>query len=99
MKFADFFKKAGNVVKKILGVIESIVPDEQMLAAVAFVEAAAERFADNTERRQWVQGKLQARFPGMSDTLATVITHLALLAIKKEVKALSEKAVKQIEGA
>ena len=99
MKLVEFFKKIGSVTKRLLGLAEALIPDEQMLAGVAFVEAAADRFAEHqaAEKKEWVQGKLQHRYPGMSETIANVVIHLALLGLKKGIHKVADEAEKQIE--
>lgn len=80
-----FFKKLGSVFAHILHGIEKVVPDEQLIAGIEYVEHAAEAFVDNTERRQWVIAQLMNRFH-VSESIARLITELAVFQVKKGIE-------------
>lgn len=88
---AGFFKKIVGVFKFIWKGIDKVVPDEQIIAAIEYVEAAADQFLDNSLRRAWVVEQLMKRFP-ISESLARLITELAVTQVKRGIDKLADEA-------
>lgn len=80
-----FFKGIAHVFAFIWKHVEKVVPDEQLIAGIEYVERAAEQFVDNTQRRQWVIEQLMKRFP-IGENIARLIVELALFQVKKGVE-------------
>lgn len=94
MNLIEFFKKVGNVLKHAFKLVDKLIPDEQMLAGIRFVEQAAEQFVDNGLRRAWVVEQLMKMFH-IPESIARLITELAVTQVKNGIEAVTDK----VEGA
>lgn len=84
-KIADFFKKIEHVFERIWHGVEKVIPDEQLIAGIEYVEHAAVAFVENSQRRQWVIEQLMKRFP-IGENIARLIVELALFQVKKGIE-------------
>jgi hypothetical protein len=81
MGLFDFFKKVGRVLRGAFAVIQKIVPEVQLVAAIELARDAAKRFIDNTDRRNYVISELMLRFP-IGESVARFLVELAVQQIK-----------------
>lgn len=75
--------KVGHVFSGLWGFLKHAVPDEQLIAAVEYCEKAAEKFVDNSQRREWVVGQLRGRFH-ISESIARLLVELAIQQVKNK---------------
>ena len=84
MGLLDWFKKLGSWVKKAIVVVQEVVPNEILAAAVAWVKVTANTQLDNTQKRELVVAQLHSRFPGVSESILRLAVELAVRLVKKE---------------
>lgn len=84
MSILSFFRSVGSVLSKVWKGIKLVIPDEQLLFAIGLVEEAATKLADNPSRREWVVTELIKRF-GIPESVARLITELAVRAVKDQI--------------
>ena len=84
MGLLDWFKKLGSWVKKAIVVVQEVVPDDVLDAAVRWVKVAANKQLDNAGKREQVVAQLHARFPGISESILRLAVELAVRLVKKE---------------
>ncbi len=79
----NWIKALGGLIKKALGyAAKAGLTDEVMKKALELVRQAAEQFADNTERREFVIAALMRL--GLPERLARLAVELAVMIWKKE---------------
>jgi hypothetical protein len=74
----------GKKMAVVLHLVATLITDEQVSLAMVFVREASTNIVGNTNRKEWVSGQLQQRFH-LSESLANLITELALQAVKKQI--------------
>ena len=74
----------GHRVAIVLHLVAHLVTDEQVDIAMIFVRKASTDITGNAQRRVWVSDQLQSRFH-ISESIANLITELALQAVKKQI--------------
>ena len=94
-KIVDFFKKIGSALKHVWKVVDKIIPDEQLIAGIEYVEQAAVSFVDNSLRRAWVIEQLMKRF-GIPESIARLITELAVTQVKRGIHEGADKAEAEV---
>lgn len=86
-----FFKKLGSALKHVWKVVDKLVPDEQLIAGIEYVEQAAVQFVDKGLMRAWVLEQLMKRF-GIPESIARLITELAVAQVKNGIHEGADKA-------
>lgn len=84
-----FLKKLGSVFKALWKGIEKVIPDEQLLAGIDYVEHAIISGLSKPEARHWVIAQLMNRF-GIGENIARLITELAVYQVKRGVSHLAD---------
>ena len=87
MNIIGFFKKVGSLLKKALGIIKELVPEETLALALVWVRVAATKYVDNAQRREWVVGILVAK--KIPEAIARLAVEIAVQLYKKEVAKLT----------
>jgi hypothetical protein len=78
-----WLKLIGGILKRAFAFAqEQGLSDDIIQAALKLVKEAAERFQDNTERREWVIAGLRAF--GIPERIARLAVELAVVIWKKE---------------
>lgn len=77
----SFFKKIGHAFAGLFHLIDKLLPEAVLKAAVAYVEEATTKFIDNPNRRTWVIAHLQQEFH-LPEHLAALATELAVTQLK-----------------
>ena len=98
MGLIDFLKGIGHVFGKVFGVIRKIVPEDQLIHAIELVKTAGEQFVDNAMRREWVVTALMTEFH-VPESVARLMTEMAVSSVKRGVDVAAEKAEIAIESA
>lgn len=85
MGLMTWLKSLGGFIGKMFkAAIENGVTDPLAKLAVSYAKTAATKFVDNAQRREWVVAQLMSR--GVPESLARVLTELAVQFIKKEIE-------------
>ncbi len=83
MSFFAFLKSLGRFFKRAFQVAESRgLTDDLIARALTLVKDAQVRFADNTQRREWVIAALMAA--GVKESIARLAVELAVQVFKGE---------------
>lgn len=90
-----FFKGIGHRLGQGLGFIASHVTEAQLTAAIGYVEAAEDKFTENTLKRTFVVNELQ-KLPGVNENVARLITEMAVGLVKKKLHKITEDAVEAV---
>lgn len=81
--FGSFFKRLGSILLSAFDAAGGNgLTDQIVQLALTFVKEAAVKFADNTERREWVVAQLVAK--GIPESLARLGVELAVQLLKRE---------------
>lgn len=80
--FKRLFGGVKSFVDRVIGLIRAHVPDEVLARAIQYVEAAALKFVDNSQRREWAVKQLVDR--GIPESIARLAVELAVQLVKKE---------------
>lgn len=83
MNIVDFFKGIGHLLARAFGLIRRLVPEEQLRRGIELVREAADKFADNADRRAWVSLELQTVFH-LPESVANLIVEIALQHVKAD---------------
>lgn len=83
MNVLSFFKNLGHFVSRTFGIIRKIVPEDQLVQAIALAKEAATKYADNPTRRAWVIAQLISR--GIPESIARLLVELAVQHLKADV--------------
>lgn len=92
MGFKSFFKSFGSKLVQVFGFVKKVVTDEVFDAAVDHVESIADTQLDNAAKREWVVGKLRAKFPMVPEYVIRLAVELAVTRLKSVVHAGADKA-------
>ena len=84
MGLIGWLKTFGSWVKKAIVVVQEVITEEILAAAVAWVKVAANTQLNNTQKREQVVAQLHARFPGISESILRLAVELAVRLVKKE---------------
>lgn len=78
----SFFKKFGALLKRAFEAAEASGLNDKVVAiAEPLVREAAERFVENTQRREWVVAMLVAK--GIPESIARLAVELAVQLVKR----------------
>lgn len=84
MGILDIFKKIGSFVKRAIGIVQEVVPEDLLQTAVLWVKVAANKQLDNAGKREYVVERLHAIFPGLPESVIRLAVELAVRLVKKE---------------
>lgn len=85
MNIKDFFKKIGHGFLSIYHAVEKVIPEEYLVLGVPLVKEAAIKFAENSNRREWVVHELVTRVH-LPESIARIIVEVALHRVKDEIE-------------
>ena len=79
-----WLSSVGRFLGKAIGRVRDTIPEPVLRFAIATAKEAANRYVDNTTRREWAVGQVRTT-TGVSESVARLAVELAVQVVKSKI--------------